>query len=72
MTEWDNQEGGNHYKDMKIQPSKFIYENGLDWLQGNIIKYVCRFDLKGDPMGDLEKAKHYLNLLIEEVENTRV
>lgn len=25
----DNQVGGNHYKDLKIQPVEYILENGL-------------------------------------------
>jgi hypothetical protein len=56
--------GGEHYKDMAIQPSEFIYRNRLNWIQGNIIKYVCRYPLKGGKK-DIEKAIHYLELLKE-------
>lgn len=58
------QVGGDHYKDMAIQPSEFIYKNGLNWLQGNAIKYVVRHARKGGAQ-DLEKAKHYIDLLME-------
>ena len=34
--------GGKHYKDFKIQPIEFITKNKLSFIQGNIIKYVCR------------------------------
>ena len=37
------------------------------YLQGNIMKYLWRFDYKDKPVQDLEKAKWYLDRLIEEV-----
>jgi len=37
------------------------------YLQGNIMKYLWRFDYKGKPLEDLEKAQWYLDKLIEEV-----
>jgi len=37
-----------------------------DYLKGNIIKYLWRFNYKGKPMEDLRKAKWYLDKLIEE------
>ena len=64
MTAHDKQIGGNHYKDMAIQPSEFIHRNDLDWLQGNAIKYICRHKTKGGRQ-DIEKAIHYLELLME-------
>ena len=38
------------------------------YLQGNILKYLWRFDYKGKPTEDLKKAQWYLNRLIEVVE----
>ena len=32
---YDTQVGGNHYKDMKIQPSEFINENKLQFAEDN-------------------------------------
>jgi len=58
------QVAGNHYKDMKIQPVEYIYANQIPYLEGNVIKYVSRWKLKGG-VADLEKAKHYIDLLIE-------
>lgn len=58
----DVQEGGNHYKIWKIQPVEFAMTNGLDLCQANVVKYTCRFRLKGG-IEDLRKAKHYLELL---------
>ena len=37
------------------------------YLQGNIMKYMWRFDYKDKPLEDLQKAKWYLDRLIEEV-----
>lgn len=63
-SQWDFQVGGDHYKSMKIQPAKFALENKLDYCQANAIKYICRHDSKNGKQ-DLEKAKHYIDLLIE-------
>lgn len=61
----DKQVGGSHYKIKKIQPWDFIHQNNIGFLAGNIIKYVARAEDKGG-IEDLEKAKHYLEKLIEE------
>ena len=60
----DLQVGGNHYKDMPIQPVEFIHKNGIGFLEGNIIKYICRHSRKSG-VEDLKKARHYVDLLIE-------
>lgn len=60
----DRQIGGDHYKGMPIQPSEFIYKNGLSWYEGNAVKYICRHKLKGGK-DDVLKAIHYLELLLE-------
>ena len=60
----ETQIGGSHYSDMAIQPIEFIHKNGLSFIQGNIIKYVCRYKSKGG-IEDLNKAKHCIDLLIE-------
>jgi hypothetical protein len=60
----DVQVGGNHYKDMIIQPIEFTMKNNLNFCQGNIIKYVTRYKHKNG-IEDLKKAKHYIDLLIQ-------
>ncbi|MFR0874364.1 MAG: DUF3310 domain-containing protein [Bilophila wadsworthia] len=35
-----------YYTRFRIEPLAFITMNHLDFLQGNIIKYVCRYDDK--------------------------
>jgi len=60
----DTQVGGDHYSSMAIQPAEFIHKNGIDFFAGNVIKYLCRYKTKGGKQ-DLEKARHYIDLLIE-------
>jgi len=47
----------------EIEPLDFIVENQLDFLEGNIIKYVSRYDQKGG-VKDLKKARFYIDKLI--------
>ena len=58
------QVGGSHYKDMAIQPLEFIHANGIPFAEGNVIKYVSRWRSKNG-IADLEKARHFIDLLIE-------
>ena len=64
----NRQQGGNHYKDMAIQPVEFITANGIDYREANVIKYVCRHKAKNG-REDLEKAMHYLEMLLESYDN---
>lgn len=64
MSALDVQEGGGHYKNFPIQPVEFIYKNRIDYLEGNVIKYVCRHPTKNG-VEDLKKARHYIDLIIE-------
>ena len=64
MSAKDTQVAGDHYKSMAIQPAEFIHANGIGYLAGNVIKYVCRYKTKNGKQ-DLEKAIHYLELLLE-------
>ena len=60
----EKQVGGDHYRTKTIQPWDFIIANGLPFLEGNVVRYVCRHRGKGG-LADLEKAKHYIEKLIE-------
>jgi hypothetical protein len=64
MSSLDKQVAGDHYKRLPIQPIKFIHANGIPFCEANAIKYLCRWRDKGG-IADLEKAKHYIELLIE-------
>ena len=65
MLTLNKQIGGNHYKDMKIQPTEFIVANDIPYREANIIKYVCRHKSKNGKE-DIQKAMHYLEMLLEE------
>lgn len=58
------QVGGGHYKSMAIQPVEYITKNNLPYCEANVIKYISRWRDKGGKK-DLEKAKHYIDLLIQ-------
>lgn len=60
----DTQIGGSHYKDMAIQPVEFITKNKIPFIEGSVIKYVCRHRNKNKGE-DIKKAIHFLNLLLE-------
>ena len=65
-TAWDSQQDGDHYKKMMIQPMHYSMSNNLNPLQHTIIKYITRYKMKhDDPLIDLEKAKHCIQMLID-------
>ena len=67
----EKQVAGSHYKDLPIQPVEYIHANAMGYLEGNVVKYVSRWRKKNG-IADLEKAKHYIELLIElETRNAR-
>ena len=63
-TALETQIGGSYYKSQAIQPVEYIHANNIGYFEGNVIKYVTRWKNKNG-VRDLEKAKHYLELLIE-------
>jgi len=64
MNALEVQVGGSHYKDKAIQPIEYIHANGIGFCEGNVIKYVTRYKEKNG-IADLEKARHYLDILIQ-------
>lgn len=56
--------GGDHYKGKKFQPIDYITGNGLDFMEGNVIKYITRHrDKNGEE--DVLKALHYCKLILK-------
>lgn len=53
----------DYYSKLTVQPVDFIMANNLNFLEGNVIKYVSRHRAKNG-REDLEKAIHCLQLLI--------
>lgn len=60
----NKQIGGDHYKNMAIQPVEFCMKNSLNFCVSSAIKYLCRYKNKNGKQ-DLEKARHFIDLLIE-------
>ena len=54
----------NHYGNSGIDVISFCQANNLDFMQGNVIKYVFRYKNKNG-LEDLEKAKEYIDRMIE-------
>lgn len=68
----DIQAGGNHYKDMGVQPwhvmeSVLTREEFIGYLKGNVIKYGMRQGRKDSP--DADKCQHYRQKLDEVLSN---
>ncbi|KKM45064.1 hypothetical protein LCGC14_1561310 [marine sediment metagenome] len=53
-----------HYKTGEIEPLHLIESQKLDFIEGNIVKYVCRHRKSKDGLNDLLKAKWYIERLI--------
>lgn len=64
MSALTKQEGGGHYKAMKIQPVEYIVENNIPYCEANVIKYVSRHREKNGAQ-DIRKAIHYLELILQ-------
>ena len=60
----EKQIGGSHYKDCAIQPVDYIVENKLDFLEGNVVKYITRHKTKNG-IEDIRKVIHYAELILE-------
>jgi len=57
-----------HYNTFKIEPLEYILANKLDFLEGNVIKYVTRHKLKNGSE-DIKKAIYYLEIILKEYYN---
>lgn len=72
----------NTSKEAVNSPSHYLASSGVEVIDaieawgmgpgfcaGNVIKYVARYNHKGNPLEDLKKAQWYLNRLIQHVES---
>ena len=57
-----------HYNSGKIEVIDAIVDWELDFIEGNVVKYITRAKHKGDQLGDLRKARWYLDYLIKQLE----
>jgi hypothetical protein len=56
----------NHYKQGNIEVIDFILDQKMNYVEGNVIKYVSRYKFKNG-LEDLKKAQWYLNKLMLEL-----
>jgi hypothetical protein len=66
------QVGGNHYKDMAVEPWDVVdtwpREQRIGFYRGNALKYIMRMGTKDEQLKEIGKAQHYLQKLVEELE----
>ena len=56
------QVGGTHYSDLAIQPAEFSEKNKLSFLEGCVVKRMCRHRRKNG-IEDLRKSMHEIQLI---------
>lgn len=68
----DRQVGGTHYKDMGIEPWDVIdtwsLEQRIGAYRAGALKYVMRMGTKDENVKELKKAGHYIEKLVEVLE----
>jgi len=57
-----------HYNQGKYEVIDVIQDWGLDFTEGNVVKYVARSKHKENRVEDLKKARWYLDYLIQQLE----
>jgi hypothetical protein len=78
---WNFKEGGEpmtddikhpaYYTRGKIEVWDFILDQNLDYLLGNVVKYICRAGHKDDVLKDLQKAMAFLEKKIATLQNKK-
>ena len=58
------QVGGEHYKNLAIQPVAYNHANNLSFLEGNVVKYITRHKTKNKAQ-DIRKIIHYCTLILQ-------
>lgn len=66
MSETKDNINPTHYKQGNIEVIDFILDQQLNYLEGNVIKYVSRYKYKNG-LEDLKKAQWYLNKIMLEL-----
>ena len=65
---YTEQVGGNHYKNLPIQPWEYTFANDLGPVEHTVLRYITRWKNKNG-LEDLKKAKHTLEIFIEHLES---
>lgn len=65
----DMQVGGNHYKNMGVEPWNVVdtwpIEQRIGYYRGGALKYVMRMGTKDENLQEIKKGVHYMQKLIE-------
>ena len=64
----DDVNNPKHYTNGNIEVIDYTEDQALNYHLGNVVKYICRHELKGTPIKDLKKAQWYLNRYISKLE----
>ena len=67
----ENVEHPAHYNHGNYEVVDVIVDWGLDFVEGNVLKYLARSKYKSNRLEDLKKARWYLNYLIENLEKEK-
>jgi len=73
-SQFERQEGGDHYRKLPYDLAKFAMEAGFDAMRFSAFKYICRLGLKGDhekEIEDTKKAIHFLQMRLEHKHGVR-
>jgi hypothetical protein len=68
LARWEAVDHPSHYNQGKIEAIDYIQAWNMDFVEGSVVKYITRYKFKGKPIEDLEKAKWYLERLIQRLE----
>ena len=60
----------DYYQKGNIEVTDFIVDQSMSFLEGNIVKYLCRYKEKSG-IEDLRKARWYIDKLIDERMKTK-
>jgi hypothetical protein len=65
----DIQIGGDHYKNMGVEPWDVVdtwpTEQRIGYYRGGALKYIMRMGAKDEEPQEIAKGKHYLEKLLE-------
>jgi len=68
----DKQVGGQHYKQMGVEPWDVVetwpIEQQIGYYRGGALKYIMRMGTKDEQIQEIGKARHYMDKLIEVLE----
>ena len=68
----DKQVGGQHYKQMGVEPWDVVdtwpIDQQIGYYRGGALKYIMRMGTKDEQIQEIGKARHYMDKLIEVLE----